>query len=357
MEIVARDRLFNPEMLLLGRDWRRLTQAGLAQRAGVTQALISQIEHGLTNPSTDVVERISDTLKLPPTFFYQQERLHGLPPYHYFRRKKVPAKTLAAITAHVNLVSMHIRKLWRSMELNPSKPIPQYDLVELSIDPVDIARMLREYWILPRGPVRDIIGLIEDAGAIIIPCDFGTYGWLDAISMRLDEIPPLIFIDKHMPSDRFNFTLAHELGHLVMHTIPQNDGTMEKQADEFASNFLMPADDIRPYLSDITLPQLTKVKMYWKVAIAALIMRAKHLDIASDYELTALWKQYNSAGYSRSEPAAFERPEPKALRNLINFHMAKLEYKAADLAKVFAIGEDELRNLYLGQPRLRLVSS
>jgi Zn-dependent peptidase ImmA (M78 family)/DNA-binding XRE family transcriptional regulator len=344
-------------MLVIARDLRKLTQATLAKRAGVTQALLSKIENGLTQPSSEVAAQIAASLRLPITFFYQRADAVGLPPYHYFRRKKLPAKLLASITAEVNLRSHHIRKLLRSFEPEPARPIPQYDLDMIGAEPSEIARMVREYWMLPRGPVKDLVSLIESAGCIVVVCNFGTCGIMDAISMRIDGIPPLIFIDRTLPSDRFNFTLAHELGHLILHTIPNKDDIMECQADEFASNFLMPKEDIRPYLSNISLPQLAKIKPYWKVAIAALLKRATDLDLLSEYEARDLWIQYSKAGYRRAEPAAFEKIEPKNLARLIEYHMHDLKYSVKDMTNLLLLEEEEFRAMYLGQPKLRVVTS
>lgn len=353
----AAERKFNPDMLVVARDLRKFTQATLAKRAGVTQALLSKVENGLTQPSSEVAAQIAASLKLPVAFFYQHADAVGLPPYHYFRRKKLPAKLLASITAEVNLRSHHIRKLLRSFEPETSRPIPQYDLDAMGADPSEIARMAREYWMLPRGPVKDIVALVESAGCIIVVCNFGTCGIMDAISMRIDGIPPLIFIDRTLPSDRFNFTLAHELAHLILHTIPNKDDVMECEADEFASNFLMPKDDVRPYLTNISIPQLAKIKPYWRVAIAALLKRAADLNLLSSFEARDLWIQYNKAGYRRAEPAAFERTEPKSLSRLIEYHMRDLKYSLKDMSDLLLLQEEEFQAMYLGHPKLRVVAS
>jgi Zn-dependent peptidase ImmA (M78 family)/transcriptional regulator with XRE-family HTH domain len=358
VEAIGVGSRFNPDMLAVGRDLRKMTQATLAKRAGVTQALMSKVENGLVQPSAEVADKIASALKLPVAFFYQRADAHGLPAYHYFRRKKLPAKTLASITAEVNLRSNHLRKLLRSEAPEPARPVPQYDLDAMRATPEDIARMARGYWMLPRGPIKDLTALIEDAGCVIVACNFGTCGILDAISMRMDAMPPLIFIDRTMPADRFNFTLAHELGHLILHTIPDNDDVMEDQADEFASSFLMPREDILPYLANVSLPQLAKIKPYWRVAIAALLKRATDLDVLSSYEARDLWMQYSKYGYRRGEPAAFENSEPRILKDIIKFHMHDLQYSVRDMANLLLLEPEEFEGMYLPrrEPKLRLVT-
>ena len=127
---------FNPDMLRLARDRRGITQAELAKKTGVTQALISMLEHGLIdNPSDDVVLEFANALRYPPAFFYQCWRTIGLPHFHHRERSKLPVKSLARIGAIINIQRQHIAKLLRSYEVETAKPIPQIDLDRVWLDP------------------------------------------------------------------------------------------------------------------------------------------------------------------------------------------------------------------------------
>jgi hypothetical protein len=57
---------------------------------------------------------------------------------------------------------MHIAKLLHSYEIDVAKPIPQIDLDEAGITPEKLAERLREYWMIPRGPILDLTKLIEE---------------------------------------------------------------------------------------------------------------------------------------------------------------------------------------------------
>ncbi|WP_246430558.1 ImmA/IrrE family metallo-endopeptidase [Streptomyces rectiverticillatus] len=50
----------------------------------------------------------------------------------------------------------------------------------------------------------------------------------------------MFLLNSTVPGDRFRFSLAHELGHVVMHTGPGDPRLQEQQADQFAAEFLMP---------------------------------------------------------------------------------------------------------------------
>ena len=61
---------FNRALLQVARAARGFTQGELAQRAGVTQALVSKLENGLTpDPTVETVEAIAVALNFPTPFF------------------------------------------------------------------------------------------------------------------------------------------------------------------------------------------------------------------------------------------------------------------------------------------------
>jgi len=253
------DRPFNPEMLRLARDRHALTQAELARASGVTQALISKLEHGfVSEPSAETAAQLASALRCSPAFFYEPGRSVGFPHFHRRERSKLTAKPLARIGAIINIQRQHIAKLMRSYEIEAVKPIPQIDLDESGLTPEKVAERLRAYWMLPRGPVPNVVELIEEAGGIVILARFGT-ALLEGISFRSEGLPPLFFMNKEVPGDFFRFSLAHELGHIVMHTVPDDDEKMAEEAHRFAAAFLMPAGDIKPYLANAKMSALGRV--------------------------------------------------------------------------------------------------
>ena len=228
---------FNQDMLRLARDAREVTQSDLASITGFTQALVSKLENGLiTHPSDVVVEKICVALKFPRPFFFQNERQIGFPPFHYRKRQRLGVKALAHIGAVINIRRQHVAKLTRSYDIKSGKPIPQIDLDESGLTPERVADKLRSYWMLPRGPVDNVVELVERGGGIVIMCRFGT-DLLDGISFRSEGIPPLFFMNRDVPGDRFRFSLAHELGHIVLHNVPADDLKMEMEAHRFAAAF------------------------------------------------------------------------------------------------------------------------
>lgn len=347
---------FNFEMLKLARDAREFTQSDLAKNANVTQALVSKIENGLiSNPSDEVVQKLSEAVRFPTGFFYEKFKIMGLPHFHFRKRAKLGSKALAKIGALINIRFQHISKLLRSYDAGVEKPVPRFDLDETGLTPEKVAERARAYWMIPRGPISNVTDIIEEAGGIVILCRFGT-NLLDGISFRSEGLPPLFFMNRDVAGDRYRFSLAHELGHMIMHSVPDDDGKMEDEAHRFAASFLMPAPEIKPYLANAKLSSLSRVKAYWKVSIKSLIKRAHDLKLITDNQYRWLNIQYSKA-FSTGEPIVIELEKPSLLRRVVEYHLRELRYTMQELAAFLCVFKDDLERAYVEKPGLRLVVS
>lgn len=337
----------NPEMIILARESRGLTQRTLAKAIAVAQGTLSKIENGQAVASDDMVQKISSVLQYPVEFFSERPEFKNLPVVFYRKRIRLSATLLKQLRAHLNIVRQHTVKLVRSADL-PETQIPLVDLKEYRSDPGRVAQELRIRWHLPRGPVDNLTKLLEDAGILIVRTDFGT-DRVDAISIYEppDEIPPLILVNKSLRGDRYRFTLAHETGHLVLHHhLPLPDGNVEDEANSFAGEFLLPARDIRGFLQRCTLQKLASLKPYWKVSMQALLMRASQLSLISDRQKYSLWKQISAAGYRMAEPFALEPEKPSLFSELIDFHLNDLGYSEASITRLLHLELHEFRSNY-----------
>jgi Zn-dependent peptidase ImmA (M78 family) len=364
---------FNHHMLTLAREVRALTQVELAERLKLGQGTLSKYEAGILVPPDEVIDDFGNALGFPTALFFEQAAPYGMPPFHYRRRKKLSAKLLGQIIAEMNIRRIHLAKLLKSFEWKTNAFIPEIDRDEYRgrgkayLTPEDAARVVRESWMVPRGPVDNMADLLEANGGIIIHCDFGT-DLIDAMSQRIDGMPVLFFVNINAPSDRVRFTLAHELGHMVLHTITvKDDDEMEDEADAFAGAFLLPSDDIRPQLRKFDLRQLANMKGYWKVSMAAIAVRAERLKLITPYQSKMFWIEMGKLGYRKREPNEPPKEHPKLLRQIVAFHTNKLGYSIGEMAKLLCLRVSEFSDMYrpevLGdpfgshgeRPRLRLV--
>ncbi|HLH43207.1 MAG TPA: XRE family transcriptional regulator [Bryobacteraceae bacterium] len=351
-------RELNPEMVTLARESRGMTQAALARAMNVQQGTISKIEAGLVNPSEEMIDRLGRALRYPKEFFYQVDRVHGFGSSVFYHRKRqsLPQSVLRKLHADMNIRRFHIMRLLRSAAIESDFTFRAYDLTEFGGSVEDVAQLVRADWKLPRGPVRNVTEAIESAGGVVVRCDFGTRK-IDAISEWVSTCPPIFFVNSNtaITGDRLRFNLAHELGHIILH---QGGGgpNIEDEADRFASEFLMPADEIRSSLHRLNLPKLASLKQYWKVSMQALVMRAYRLKTITEAQMRYLFIQFGQAGYRMREPAELDIPieKPTLLKMMIDAHANELGYSAAEMSKILNLEEEEFRELYTERP-LRLV--
>lgn len=175
--------------------------------------------------------------------------------------------------------------------------VPTFDPIDTRAD--DAARLVRMQWGMPACPVRNLVGWIESAGCMVIEEDFGTTR-VDGMSQWVNDIP-VIFLNSAAPTDRKRLTLAHELGHLSLHS---NEAVeeLEEQANAFAAEFLMPIEVIRPQLRNLRVDRLFDLKREWAVSMGALVEHAYRAGLLTPAQRTSMWKALSARGWRTREP-------------------------------------------------------
>jgi Zn-dependent peptidase ImmA (M78 family) len=321
----------------------------LAKELRVSQATISKAEKGQIQLTDTLLGDIANALGYPVDFFYQQG--YSYPPVTPFHRKKsgLGRKLQQKIEANANVRRLHVQKLLDSIDIEPLK-LPFFDLDEYATAS-NAAIALRRYLQLPKGPISNLTGIIENFGIPVLLCDFETQQ-LDGFTIFGKGNIPLIFVDKNRPWCRIRFTLAHELGHIVMNHVHRPE--IEKEADEFASSFLMPEEDIEKdfWGKRISIRELADLKPYWKVSMQALLARAGHLGYLTSNQTRYLWINMGKAGFRKREPSYLDIPpeQPTLFESIINLHKTELEYTDDDLLAMLATSAEIFYCLY---PALR----
>ena len=65
----------NPEMIVLAREIRGISQSELADLIQLTQGMLSKIEKGLNKPSEEIFTNICNILEFPMSFFEQTNNI------------------------------------------------------------------------------------------------------------------------------------------------------------------------------------------------------------------------------------------------------------------------------------------
>jgi Zn-dependent peptidase ImmA (M78 family) len=350
----------NPEMLILAREARGLSQRDVATILKVQQGTVSKWESGLMQPNEQAIEMLSQEMALTEEFFFQTEhRVFGFNSSVFFHRKQqsFPEKALKKLHARMNIVRFRLSRLLRSIEISSTAKFQRIDPAEYLGRPDTVAAIVRSAWMLPPGPVRGVITAIEEAGGVVMNFDFGTRQ-IDAISEWIPPYPPIFLVNSNseISTDRLRLTLAHEIGHVVMHRFPHPK--IEDEANVFACEFLMPRKEIKPALYRLTIPKLMDLKSIWKVSMAALIMHACRIGTISESRRRYLLIQLHHQGYRMKEPLEEEMPveRPSVFDNLVKLHLNDLGYSPSQLARLlFYRDESEFSGDILDRTRIRLV--
>lgn len=335
----------NSAMLVLARESRGYTQSELAKALGLAQSSLSRQESGLLETTPEELRAIADFLEYPIHFFYQRDRLYDASCLFHRKRQSLSVRELKRIHAQVNILRIHATRLLGETEIESDNRFFRLDMIALG-GPESAARRLRHLWGLPLGPVRSVVGEIERAGGIVFRCPFNT-AKVDAISQwPLDnpDVPPVFFVNMDIPGDRMRWTLAHEIGHIVLHHLPTDDP--ESEANRFASEFLMPAREIVPELKPFTLQKAASLKPYWKVSIAALIRRARDVGVIGQRKYEYLNTQMAKLGYKRCEPVPIPSEEPQVLREIMETHRRAHYRSAHELSHLLAMKEEHFLSQY-----------
>lgn len=323
-------KYFNGERLKIARMWRNFSATQLADLTGFSRQTISMLENGkLMNPEFATVQKLSEKLEFPITFFLEETKINFNESTTYFRSLLTTNKKYRVEQEEkIKFIAIVYNMLSEYLEFEKVN-LPQ---IPTNATPQEAANILREYWGLGNRPIENIVYLAESNGLIVTDFETAT-GDVDAFSHKItsdDMETYLIGYSKNKrTAARIHFDVAHEIGHILLHNWREDLECIDKeefkeielQAHSFASAFLLPEDefrkDVSPYATN--LAYYTELKKTWKVSIAAMIRRAKDLDIITADDYSRLMRNMQKQGIRKIEPLDDElvTAEPSLLRQAI----------------------------------------
>jgi len=284
-------------MLALAREAKGFTQKNLADEIGCQQSRISKIEAGELMPQENEIQNFARVLECNRDFFFQQGTTVSASVSFYRKTQTMPLKMFRQCNAQMNICRLEIERKVGDKKL-AIRELPKLPPEENG-GAKAVAQIVRQKWGIKDGAVRNLTGVIEETGCVIVNYSFPTTK-LDGLCIRASEKPPIIFLNKDLPKSRRRLSLAHELGHLVMHTDPHEK--VEDEAWDFAAEFLMPAAEIGKQLNGLNLDKLGELKKEWGVSMQAILYRATKLKKISESHSRILWMQIGKYGYRVNEP-------------------------------------------------------
>ncbi|GAB7526938.1 helix-turn-helix domain-containing protein [Paraburkholderia sp. 2C] len=316
----------------------------LGERIGISHAAIKKYEDGFAMPSSDILLRLSRELNVRSEYFFRPALL-ALEGIEYRKHSSLPKKRLDAITHEV------IDQIERRIELEnlfPQSPVRCFSPVDrlpsaiTAIEQIeDVASRVREAWQLGFDPIPDLIDVLETNGVRVFMIDADAEHKFDGLAARVNGMP-IVVVGRHWPGDRQRFTLAHELGHLMLEGRLSRNINDESACDRFAGAFLFPRpsalQELGAHRNAIEFKELGLLKDEFGLSMGAILYRARDLGIISTSYRDEQAKLFRVKGWFLREPGRTFPSEKAHLFEQLVFHALAEEYigesKAAELMKM-----------------------
>ena len=334
--------------LKVARTAAGLSLRKLEARIGnlVTAQAIGKYERNESVPGSAVLIALADTLDVSVDYLAgdQEMVLEAVE----FRKKRITSRREEA---QVEAKVLHLLERYllvedllglRSVEWHSPREAP-YPVVHDISEADHAAGSLRDHWSLGNDPIPNIVELLEEQGIKVLAVDSVKIDGLTARARRTGKSPlPVIVVNANDWRERQYFTLAHELGHLVMEVAARLNE--EKAAHRFAGAFLMPADALWAKIgkrrTSVSLGELLELKQVFGASVQAITYRCKDLGIFNESLFRRLFNAFTRYGWRTppyKEPYARKGERPKRFERLTFRVLAEgivSESKAAELLGV-----------------------
>jgi Zn-dependent peptidase ImmA (M78 family)/transcriptional regulator with XRE-family HTH domain len=343
------------ERLRTLRDLLGLTQARLAKAAGLSQSWISQVENGTRDATDDGLQAIAAATGTPISFFYITP---STVPLDSLRFRKL-AGASRTTTNRVHAFFSEGYRVTETLVANERYPTPSLPFAtgdELTGGQLEeLAAATRvALGLAPDKPIPHLTRALERAGVAVAPIaltgmsgdEHPAAGHFGASFWGGTGATALIGYFPGQQGDRDRFTLAHETGHLVLHTfrprVPKPQAEIE--ANKFAAALMMPLSRAVQDLSEsLSLNDYARLKATWGVSIQCLIMRGRAVNLIGDTRKNSLFVQLSARGWRKHEPVTVESEAPQLLWRLLCRRYGEKPYVPA--ADKLAIHPTVLRSI------------
>jgi len=343
--------------LKLARNGTGLSLRALEGRIGklVTAQAIGKYERDESMPSSNVLIALGKALDVSVDYLlgHSDVELDGIE----FRKHKI---ALRRDQARVEAQVLHLLERYLEVEELLGLSSIEWSRPENSpyqIDSLDqaesAAEHLRESWGFGTGdPIpHKLPELLEEKGIKVLSVKLGerVFGLTANVNRPMKDPIPVVVVNSANWGERQRFTLAHELGHLVLDVPGSLDE--EKASNRFAGAFLLPAEMLRSEIGahrkSLSLGELFSLKDLFGVSAQAIAYRCFDLGIISNSLRQQLFRVFSERGWRSSpfkEPGAIDPGREKSDR-FDRLVLRALSEEAISESKAAELLETSVRNL------------
>ena len=344
------------ERLKLARKRNGLSLRALSScMEGIVSAqAIGKYERGEMMPSSTVAIALAKALDVSMSYLLSPSNI-SLESVEFRKLASTKARERAAVEGEV---LDHVDRYLQVEELlgiassvgeEPNGAPYGIDAVE---DAERAAVSVRNAWNLGGGPIPDMTELLEERGIKVFKLSLPrSVDGLTCYVHRADgEDVPVVVCSTDKSIERQRFTLAHELGHMVMEIptgVPE-----EKACHRFASAFLVPQDELAREVGrrrfNFGFGEIIEIKRMFGVSAAALVVRMRDLGIVTEATMVSIFRGIGSS-WRKDEPCPLERTEsPGRFRRLCLRALAEEAISESKAAELLSLRVSEIERVMAG---------
>lgn len=336
-----------------------MSRRELADKVGVTEQAIWQYEKNYVSPKLAVINTLKSLFHVKASYFLEGDFLSSYP-------NTVNDKTIAYRSDSINKQAksqsetMHVRFMDAFLKSIEHKIIYPSNLLKEIRDEViaficansDISRdeQIKHIAALARDKIglagmsnQNLLFSLEKSGIFIYEKFIGKN--IDAYSLWTEDDRAYIVLGTiRKTAARRNFDLAHELGHLLLHFTHEftmqdakTNNTLEKEANFFAGEFLIPEEDFIRECNEIVKKSnpdaYIDMKRKWEVSLQSIAIRALQLELINYQQYRYFYMLINKHGYKASEPLDDEIPvkNPTKIKSILQLLFEEKIYTVTGL--------------------------
>lgn len=309
--------------VMAGMSQDELVRALHERQVQLTKAALSKYECGKSSPKASLLMHLGHVLDVPPSYFLEEPAVmvKWLAYRRHSRlglreREHIHELARAQVEAYVRLRTMLVCDAPRSFPERMDVSTPE--------EAERVAAEVRRMWGLVDCSIESMTELIEDHDGIVVALQAENEQF-HGLSGVANSAHAVIIVDAGAPDDRKRFTIAHELGHLIMNTEAVGDERKEEQlAQRFAAAFLLPAPLVQRELgarrAHVSLEELALLKQKHGVSMQGWVLRARDLGIIDEGHFATLIRRVRG----RNEQVEFHGHEvPMRMRQMALRAMAE----------------------------------
>lgn len=335
---------FNPDRLVLARRRRGLSKTELARTVDLTTRSLYDFETGRAEPGMESLDALAEALKFPREFFFRSSV--PTPSFTAASFRSLKSMTAGQRDAALSAGALAF-ELSQWIDATFELPAPDVPSVR-DQEPEAAAMMVRAHWQIGERPIGNLIHLLESKGVRVY--SLAEQGkTLDAFSLWHRNLP-FVFLNTNKTAEHSRMDAAHELGHLVLHRHGGPQGRdVEKDAQAFASAFLMPSHSVLSVAKRFTAPtmaHLVQLKKNWGVSVAAINYRLHALQLLTAWQYRMLCIEIAKHGRTR-EPEGMARETSQVLNKVMGA-LREAGTNKADVARQLGLYTADVDALIFG---------